>query len=70
MSKNNTTVTLPRKAPKYDTLASGNHCQDQDAVWVVDTVGPKELCIRWSPDLPIEYCLSVHSIVFLSNNKC
>jgi len=27
-----------------------NGCNDRDAVWVEDSGGPKEPCIRWGPD--------------------
>ena len=29
-----------------------NGWTDRDAVWVIDSGGPKEECIRWGPDLP------------------
>jgi len=31
-----------------------NGCTDRDAVWVEDLGGPKEPCIRWGPDPPLE----------------
>ena len=31
-----------------------NDRTDRDAVWDVDSGGPKEPCIRWSPDPPWE----------------
>jgi len=31
-----------------------NGCTDRDAVWVEDSDGPKEPCIRWGPDPPWE----------------
>ena len=31
-----------------------NGCTDRDAVWVEDSAGPKESCIRWDPDPPWE----------------
>jgi len=30
-----------------------NGCTDQDAVWVGDSGGPKEPCIRWGADPPM-----------------
>jgi len=30
-----------------------NGCTDRDAVWVEDSGGPMEPCIRWGPDLPV-----------------
>jgi len=31
-----------------------NGCNDRDAVWVEDSGGPKEPCISWGPDPPME----------------
>jgi len=31
-----------------------NGWTDRDAVWVMDSGGPKEACIRWGPDPPCE----------------
>jgi len=31
-----------------------NGCTDRDAVWVEDSSGPKEPCVRWGPDSPCD----------------
>jgi len=36
------------------TLVSKNGCTDRNAVWVEDSGGPKEPCIRWGPEPPQE----------------
>jgi len=34
-----------------------NDSADRDAVWVEDSSGPKDPCIRWGPDLPWEWAI-------------
>jgi len=30
-----------------------NDCTDRDAIWVKDSGGPKELCVRWESRSPM-----------------